>query len=313
MGRGLSAPPNRLASIGALALFAALALLLYAPVGPFDAGRLAGGGFFDAGQMTWFLAWVPHAIAHGLNPFYSNYLDYPTGIDVANNPSEPLLGLLGAPVTAALGPVATLNFLLRCAFALSAFSMFAVLRAWSFHWTPSLLGGLLYGFGPYAIVQASANAHLDLVFVPLPPIIVFCVHDLVVAQRRRPRRIGLALGLCVGAQGLIDPEVLCLLGIVLAVGLVVLALVHPHEVMPRLRHLAPGALLSLAVFLVLDGDLLWWMLVAPGHLVGPVQQASFLQRYRGDLLGPVLPPSQQLISPGALSSIADRFDDGNLT
>ena len=113
--------------------------------------------------MTWFLAWIPYALDHGLNIFHSNFLDYPHGVDLANTTSVPLLGLLAAPFTLSLGPVAAFNILLRLAFASSATSMFFVLRSWCR--TPAaFIGGLLYGFGPYMVVQ-SAN-HLDLICYP---------------------------------------------------------------------------------------------------------------------------------------------------
>ena len=54
--------------------------------------------------MSWFLAWTPFALGHGLNPFFTNYIDFPLGVNLASNTSVPLLGFLAAPVTLALGP-----------------------------------------------------------------------------------------------------------------------------------------------------------------------------------------------------------------
>ena len=32
---------------------------------------------------AWFIGWVPHAIAHGLNPFFTNSMFVPTGVNLA--------------------------------------------------------------------------------------------------------------------------------------------------------------------------------------------------------------------------------------
>ena len=84
-----------------------IAVLAYWPVMPFDASKLPhllGAGAGDPAQMSWFLAWTPFALGHGLNPFFTNYIDYPLGVNLASNTSVPLLGLLAAPVTLRAGP-----------------------------------------------------------------------------------------------------------------------------------------------------------------------------------------------------------------
>ena len=108
-----------------VASFAVCAVLVYLPVGPFDSSHLPSGGSGDPAQMTWFLGWSLYALHHGLNIFHSNFVDYPTGVDLANNTSVPLLGVLVAPVTAIAGPVAAVNFLFRVALFSSSFAMFA--------------------------------------------------------------------------------------------------------------------------------------------------------------------------------------------
>ena len=115
--------------------------------------------------MTWFLSWVPYALRHGLSFFHTGFLDYPLGVDLANNTSVPLLGLLAAPVTVLLGPIAAFNILLRLAFASSSASMFLVLRNWC-RWPAAFVGGLAYGFGPYMVTQG--QNHLNLVFADDP-------------------------------------------------------------------------------------------------------------------------------------------------
>src|ERR1700736_1047450 len=124
---------GRRATICCLLAYAALALLAFAPASPLSTGQLPTAGAdnpagSDPFQMSWFLSYVPYSITHGTNLFYTNLIDYPQGVNVADNAAVPLLGILGWPVTASLGPIATFNLLIRLAFVLSATSMFFVLR-----------------------------------------------------------------------------------------------------------------------------------------------------------------------------------------
>ena len=177
-----------------LLVFAIVAVALYWPVGPFDTSHMPDGGYADPAQMVWFLDWTSFALGHWLNVFHTSFIDYPTGVDLANNTSVPFLGLLAAPVTLLVGPVASFNFLLRLALFSSATSMFVVLRTCCRRVGAAFVGGLVYGFGPYLTSQAQSDAHLNLAFGPLPPVIIWCLYELIVVQRRRAVHIGLLLG-----------------------------------------------------------------------------------------------------------------------
>ncbi|MGD0945461.1 MAG: hypothetical protein ABR972_14475, partial [Acidimicrobiales bacterium] len=45
------------------------------------------GGCGDSGQEVWFLAWGAHALTHLQNPLRTNWLNYPWGVDLADNTS----------------------------------------------------------------------------------------------------------------------------------------------------------------------------------------------------------------------------------
>jgi hypothetical protein len=297
-----------------LGVYVLLAIGLFWPTVPWSTTTLPaasyGRGFGDPAQMTWFLEWVPYAMSHGMNIFHTNYLDYPLGVDLANGTSVPLLGVLASPITFTLGPVAAFNILLRVAFASSAGSMFLVLRNWS-RTSIAFAGGLVFGFGPYMITQG--QNHLNLVFVALLPVIVWCLYELLFEQRRRPIRMGLLLGALCGAQALINPELLAMLALVVFAGLVVLAVAAPHLVATRVAGLAQAALPAVIVFVLITGYLLWGMLLAPGHLVGSVYPSAALQSYRSDVLEPIIPTVNQFIAPLSFAVTAYRFVAGNFT
>ncbi len=300
---------------GCLAAYGALAVLAFLPVGPLDTRHLpiAGSGNpagNDPFQMTWFLSYVPYALTHGLSIFNTNYLDYPSGINLANNTSVPLLGILGWPITATLGPIATFNFLVRLSFALSGASMFLVLRRWCHSWQAPFLGGLLYAFGPY---MASQELHLDLIFVPIPPLLMLCGDELVRRQRMSPIVLGLLIGVAAAAQFLTSPDILSgcvLMALVVGTGL---AVRFRHLVRMRIAYIIRAGIVAFGSFAALAAYPLYEMLLGPGHISGPVVDVSVLQSARADLFGVFIPTSHQLLAPRFLSWIGNYFVSGNLS
>ena len=279
----------------AIGAYAVLAALAYWPVMPLDASKLPhpfGAGAGDPAQMSWFLAWTPFALGHGLNPFFTNYIDFPRGVNLASNTSVPLLGLLAAPVTFALGPVASFNLLMRIALAGSATSMFLVSRRWASWWPAAFASGLVYGFGSYMTFEGSV--HLDLAFMPIPPILLWCLDELFVTRRRSSIKVGILLGLLSAAQFLIDPEILAYCAIMAAVGLIILALTHHRVVLARVREAVPGLLAACVCFAAIAGYPVGYFLTGPRRIPGGIQPAAEIASFRVDLLRPIMRASPQL-------------------
>jgi hypothetical protein len=314
-GLGWPSFDGRQAAFFCVVTYVVLAVLAYMPVGPFESRALpiAGSGNpagSDPFQMTWFLSWVPFALTHGQSLFHTNYIDYPTGVNLADNTSVPLLGILGWPLTTTLGPVAAFNFLVRLSFALSATSMFFVMRRWCRSWQAPFIAGLLYAFGPYT---ASQELHLDLIFIPLPPLLVLLADELIRRQRLRPAVVGLLAGVIAGLQYLVSPDVLSGCAAIAIIATVGLAIRFRHEIRDRLAYIAKAAPFAFAGFVVLAGYPILEIIVGAGHLHGPVITLNSLQRTRADLLGPIVPTSNQLLVPGFISRLGNYFVDGNLS
>jgi hypothetical protein len=306
--------PRRAAVLCVLG-YLVISVLVYLPVGPFDARALPIAGpsnpaASDPFQMTWFLAWVPFALTHGQSIFHTNYIDYPTGVNLADNTTVPLLGILGWPITATLGPVATFNVLLRLSFALSATSMFFVMRRWCRSFWAAGLAGLLYAFGPYTAAQ---ELHLDLTFIAFPPLLVLLGDELLRRQRMRPAVVGLLFGIVAGLQYLVSQDVLSGCAAIAIVAVVGLGIWFRREIRPRLPYIVKAMVFGVLGFGVLAGYPVLEMLVGPGHLDGPVITLTALQRTQADLLGLIVPTSHQLATPSFLSHFGDEFVVGNLS
>jgi len=142
--------PSRLLRIAPAAIcfivYLAIALYAYSKTG-FSSG-LPGCACGDQAQEVNFIAWPTYALEHARNPFYTTWVNYPAGVNLAVNTSFPLLGLLATPIVLLAGPVAALNVLFVLSFCLSAFAMCMVLRRWVKWWPAAFVGGLVYGFSP---------------------------------------------------------------------------------------------------------------------------------------------------------------------
>ncbi len=190
-------------------------------------------GCFDQAQSAWFLAWVPYALQHGHNPFFTTWLNPPHGVNLMDNASMPLLGLVMAPFTVLLGPVASWDILAMVAMAGSALAAFCVFRRFV-AWRPAAFaGGLLYGFGPY--MAAQGTTHLNLSFAVFPPVVLWLAEAVLVRQQGRAERWGVVFGACCLAQLLISTELLLTTATMAAIGAVALVATRWRSVLRALR------------------------------------------------------------------------------
>jgi len=265
------------------------------------------GGSADAAQHVWFLAWLPFALTHHLNPLLTSYLDHPLQVNLMWNNSTPLLGLLAWPVTATLGPIAAYNIMILLALAASAGVAYVAASRYIRTWWIAFLVGLLYGFSPFMMVQTSGS-HLTLVTAFTPPLLLICLDEALVRQRYPAWKLGLALGVVATAQLLIGEELLLteilvslLAGILVAVG-------WPNDLGQRWRAALTSLGVGAGVFAVLGAVPIAIQFFGPSPLQGTTihPPGSFV----GDLLGWVVPTQQQIAAPSSAVALANSFTGG---
>ena len=124
-----------------------------------------------------------------------------------------------APITWIFGPIATLNVALLLSPVVSGMAMFILLRRWV-SWEPAaFIGGVLYGFSPLILTNLYFS-HLNLTMSPIPPLLVACLDEIVIRQRRRPVVTGVLLGLLLTLQFFLSTELLVIMALAGAFGLV---------------------------------------------------------------------------------------------
>ena len=285
----------------ALAGFLALAVWLLGSTWRSPTTRTLGGALGDPGVFTWFLRWTPFAVGRHISPFYSDWLNHPTGVNLMWNTWVPLPGLLLAPLTHAFGPVLSLNVLLTLAYGLSAWSAYLAIHRYVPNHGAAAAGGLVYGFSPVMIGHAH---HPNLILAFLLPWLFVLVDEVVVRQRWSPVWLGAVLGLVAAAQLLIGEELLVATGLLAAVLVVVLAVMCPREVPGRAGNAAAAVAVSLLVFAPLA------YLPLKAQLTGPARVHSDITpeaRGSSDLLAVITPNRLSAIAPEAAIRLGDRF------
>lgn len=293
-----SAPRQWLGTAVVIAAYLLIGIVSFWPVYPGISQRLFSTSGPDFMQSIWYLGWETHALAHGLNPFFSHAMFVPTGVNLAQNDSAPLLGWITAPLAPICSPVVRANLLLLLAMPVSATAAFVVLRKWQVWGPAAALGGLVYGFSPFMVAQ-SIQGHLFLVFVPLPPFIALTVAS-ILRNRGSPWRLGVQLGLLLVAQYLISPEVLATVAIMIVAAVACIAIHKPANVR-KMAHDASGATgIALVIAAVLLAYPVWMSLFGPQHFTGPAFPTT--NAYHTDLLSTVVPTHSQRISLGTGSA-----------
>lgn len=294
--RGRAAPWQVLV-VAIVALGLSLALFHRAWPRPFS--TLIGGAG-DADEYTWFLAWVPFALGHGLNPLGSTYVNAPHGVNLMWNTSVLLPSLLMSPVTVIFGTAFSYNILVTVAPVLNASVGYVAFRRWARPW-PAAAGAFAFAFSPYMASQS--GGHLAQVLIASAPAALILLDRLLVVQAGRPWRDGILLGLLAWAQLLTGEEVLAMEALTAAVGIVVLAAMARREVRSRSRYAARGAAVAGAVFLALSAPFLAYQFFGPNQ----VQNAHQARSYATDLLNFFVPTGTTELAPAAALRASSHF------
>ncbi len=277
------------AATAMLAVYLLLALALLA--GTWLAAEPSWAGVdADAPLFAWYLRWTPFAVTHLHSPLFTDYLHFPDGANLMWNTSIPLPALLMWPVTAVLGPLVAYNALATLALALSAWCAFLAIRRYTTRTVAAAVGGLLYGFSPYMLMQARGHLHLSIAV--LPPLLLLIADEMLIRQRVSSRVLGAALGVLVAAQLLIGEELVAAGALVGAIGVGLLALLHPSEVRRRAPHAARVLGVAVLVAVVLSAYPLGVQFLGPQRVGGLLQPRD---TFVADLRSFVVPNDVELL------------------
>ncbi len=249
----------------------------------------------------WLMAWWPHALAHGLNPLFTDAIWAPHGLNLAWATSMPLASLIAALPIAIAGPVAVYNLLCLLALALAAWTAFVLCRYLTGAYCASLAGGYIFGFSAYMLGQTLAHLDLLLVF-PIPLFTLLLIRGFRADISWRALVAGLALVLA--AQFLMFIELFATMTLFAGIALIVVLMTGSSAEKTRAVNLLPSVALGYAIALAALSPLFYYM-VALGYEPG-AQHPPLL--YSTDLLNLLIPTSTMELGRGApLHAITRHF------
>ncbi len=170
-------PQSRRSLPNSLFAFAAYLVLSLIFFGRALSGHLSTyyvGQDTDPSLYIWSIAWWSYVIQHHVHPVFTKLIWAPYGINLAWITCLPMLGVLVAPLTKMLGPLATFNIVSLVALPMSAFAAYLLCTKFSKSFMAAVLGGLVFGFSPYMMAQLLSHMVLVLVF-PIPLAVYFVV------------------------------------------------------------------------------------------------------------------------------------------
>ena len=304
--RAAARSSGRRTDLTALVVDAALACLLFLPALRAPQSRIVGYSG-DAQQTMWFLQWTPWALSHGTDPLLTRYLNHPGGVNLMWNSLAPALGVVLWPVSATAGLVASYDVLLTAEIALSAWCAHLAIRRFVDSGVAAAIGGLVYGFSPYLLTHA--HGHAKVTFALLPPLLLIALHEGLAVQRRRPRTVGIAVGVLLALQLLVYEEGVVLAVVAAAAGTAVLAAGHRDRVRAHAAHAARALAWAVAAFVILAAAPLGVQLLGPNRINATVPGTDV---YVTDVANLAVPTGFQAVAPAPAERLAARFS-GNET
>jgi len=275
------ADPYRWRTVAIFGLYLAIALILFAR------GLLGHPGDFigrdtDPPQTMWFFNWWRFSLAHGLNPFVTDFVWAPLGINLAWTTSVPLPAWVSIPMQVTVGEPATYNIIATLMVPLAAFAAFLLCRRAAGAFWPSVLGGYIFGFSPYMLGQVLGHLVCIAIF-PVPLIALIALKRL--DGEISARRFAILLAALLVTQFLCSVDLFATATLVGGFSLLLALLVFDRDARIRLRRLViptiGGYLISTAVL-----SPYFYYLLALGHPSGPIWPPS---KYSADLIGFFVP------------------------
>jgi hypothetical protein len=167
----------------------------------------------------------------------------------------------------------------------------------------AFVAGLFYGFSPFVLNNLS-SAHVDFGMVAIPPLVVICLDELLIRQRRRSAVTGTVLGLLICLQLLVGTEVLFLMMIEVAIGVVMVVVYAAYRnadvLREHARRAAVGGVAAAITTLVLLAYPTWFALAGPAHFSGSIHPGLRLSTLEGSARAFLFPAQSR--TQGSFSS-----------
>jgi hypothetical protein len=264
-------------------------------------------GTEDPAAYMWGLSWWPHAIAHGLNPFYTHLLWSPTGVNVAQAAMIPTAAIFVSPVTELAGPIASYNLLSILSPVLAGMTAYLLCRRIVRRELPAVVGGYLFGFSAYDFGQLTGHLNLTLIF--LIPVMVH------LALRRVDRELSgrsyiIWMALVILLQAGLSTELLAECVVFGGIVLVSARFLVPQGKRSRIDGLI-GETVGAGLIALLVGSPFFYYALFSGGI--PMGSPEYWDVYAQDLLNPLFPTYATWLGHNDFFSLSSSYVGGGVT
>jgi hypothetical protein len=186
--------------LSVLACYLAAGVALTWPRATYLAGRLPTTG--DQGSYVWGFWWMAHQVTHLGNPWFTDHLGAPAGIQLGFDTLMPLLGAAMTPVTVMFGPSAAYNLLAAVLPGLACYAAYRPARLWLYSEAGAIAAGAFYGLATMLAWQDWFHLNIAAGAVWLAATL-----EATIRLQRRPSALrAVVLGLILGTCVLVNPE-----------------------------------------------------------------------------------------------------------
>jgi hypothetical protein len=302
------APVFDQAALSAFIIYLTLSVLLFGRslFGHFGTVYIGVGP--DPALMMWSLVWWPHAIVNRINPFLTDVIFAPSGLNLTWQTTIPFASAISSPVTLTLGPVTAYNILCLAALTFDAWCAFILCRYLSRCFWPSFIGGLVFGFSAFFLGHLIFG-DLHMLVAPMLPLIVYFAARRLAGDIVQYRFV-LVLTVLLTAQFLQSLEIFATMTmcgtIALALGY---AVVSRNTERKNILSLLRPVIVSYGLALIVVSPFLYYFL-ALGFTSKPVWPPSY---FNTDLLNFVIPTqTNQIGRLPQLAAISAKFPGGSI-
>ena len=296
---------GRFDGLAVFGLYTAISLFCFARALPSHPGFYVGRDT-DPPQTMWFFNWWVYSLSHGLNPFFTDLVWAPLGVNLAWTAIVPLLACISIPLQLTVGEPATYNLIVILTLPLAALSAFLLCRRVTGTFWPSVLGGYIFGFSPYMLGQALEHLVLIAVF-PVPLIALFTLRKL--DSEISARRFAILLAALLIIQFLCFPEIVATLTIVGGIALLLALALFDGGIRARLLGLIPPAAAGYVIAGMVLSPYLYLMLFR-GFPHDSVWQAG---NYSADLLAFLVPTQTVMLGTARAAVTISRTLKGGIS
>jgi len=255
----------------------------------------------DSASYVWGFWWVARQVTHLHNPWFTDYMAAPLGVQLGFHTLMPLPGLLLTPVTLAFGPAVSYNLMVAVVPGLLCYVMYRAARLWLRSATAAIAAGAFFGLSSMLTQQSwyHINIAAGAMFLPM-------ALEASVRLRRRPgRRQAIILGVVMGAAVLTDQESSVLAAIVVGLVLLPWLLQRPSwaKVWPAALAVLLGTLLATPQIIAMAAE------IGVGGLTIPPQLLAVSYKQYGIGLPGMFTPTPR-VSDFGMDALAGPFLHG---